>query len=213
MTQVMTDVNNYIYELDNKLYVNLTNACTNNCLFCIRSQKDDVKGTNMRLNKKPDLETVIAQLKEKDNLLKNGITFCGYGEPLLELDLVVAISKYIKENYPETRIKINTNGHANAVYKNDVTSVLKGLIDEVSISLNAQNENLYNELCQPKIENAYIEMMDFAKKCVENGIKTTLTVVTNFKNYDINLEKCKDIANNLGANFRERPFIKTDIKL
>lgn len=208
MAQVMTNLNNYIYELDNKLYVNLTNACTNNCLFCIRSQKDDVKGTNMWLNEKPDFKTVIEQLIEKENLLQNGVTFCGYGEPLLELDLVIEISKFIKENYQNTKIKINTNGHANAVYKKDVTSMFTGLIDEVSISLNAQNADLYNHLCQPKIENAYNEMLDFAKKCIEKGIKTTLTVVTGYKNSEIDIDKCKTIAKNLGAYFRERPWIK-----
>ena len=99
MAQIMTNVNNYIYELDGKLYVNLTNACTNDCLFCIRSQKDDVMGANMWLNEKPDFSSVINQLNDKQNLIKNGVTFCGYGEPLLELDLVLQISKYIKENF------------------------------------------------------------------------------------------------------------------
>ena len=208
MAQVMSKVNNFIYELDNKIYVNLTNACTNDCIFCIRSQKDDVKGANMWLTSRPDFETVISQLKEKESLIKNGITFCGYGEPLLELDLLIKLSKYIKANYPETRIKINTNGHANAIYKKDVTSDLVGIVDEVSISLNAPNEHLYNELSQPKIDNAYCEMLNFAKKCVENGIKTTLSVVTNYKNYEIDIEACEKIAKESGANFRNRPWIE-----
>ena len=208
MAQVMTEVNNYIYELDNKIYVNLTNACTNDCIFCIRSQKDDVKGANMWLTKKPDFDTVISQLKNKLNLINNGVTFCGYGEPLLNADLVIKLSKYIKENYPETYIKINTNGHANAVLKRDIIPELKNYIDEVSISQNAPNETLYNELCQPKIENAYNEMLNFAKKCVENEIMTTMTIVTNYKNYDIDIDACKEIAHNIGANFRERPWIE-----
>ncbi len=204
----MTEVNNFIYELDNKIYVNLTNACTNDCLFCIRSQKDDVKGTNMRLTQKPDFDTVISQLKNKLHIINNGVTFCGYGEPLLEADLLIKISKYIKENYPDTYIKINTNGHGNAALKKDIIPELKNYIDEVSISLNAPNETLYNELCQPKIENAYKEMLNFAKKCVENGIKTTMTIVTNYKNYDTDIDACKEIAKNIGANFRERPWIE-----
>lgn len=208
MAQVMDKVNNFIYELDNKIYVNLTNACTNNCLFCIRTQKDDVKGANMWLTVHPDIDAVISQLKEKENLIKNGVTFCGYGEPLLELDLVIALSKFIKENYPEVKIRINTNGHANAIYKRDITSELVGLIDEFSISLNASNETLYNEICRPKIENAYNEMLLFAKKCIEKGFKTTLSVVTNFKNYDINIQECEQIAKDIGAIFRNRAWIE-----
>lgn len=208
MVQVMSKTNNFIYELDEKIYVNLTNACTNNCLFCIRTQKDDVQGANMWLSKRPELDEVISQLKEKENLIKNGVTFCGYGEPLLELDLVISVAKYIKENYPNTKIKINTNGHANAVHKKDVIADLKNYIDEISISLNAHNEDLYKELSQPKIENAYFEMLDFAKKCAENDIKTVLSVVTNFKNYEIDLQSCEKIAHDIGAKLRERPWIE-----
>ena len=204
----MSEVNNFIYLLDNKIYINLTNACTNNCLFCIRSQKDDVQGTNMWLNKRPDFETVKEQLSSHSDLLKNGVTFCGYGEPLIEYEMLIKIAKYIKSNYPETKIKINTNGHANAIHKKDIVPSLKDCIDEVSISLNAQSEELYNEISQPKTENAYNEMLDFAKKCAENGIKTTMTVVTNYENFNIDTDACKKIAGEIGANFRERPWIK-----
>ena len=208
MAQVMTNVNNYIYELDNKVYVNLTNACTNDCLFCIRSQKDDVKGANMWLNQKPDLQSVIEQLENKKNILKKGVTFCGYGEPLLEADLVIEISKYIKSHYPDAKIKINTNGHANAVLKRDIIPELKDYIDEVSISLNAQKEELYNKMCRPKIDNAYNEMLKFAKECVKNDIKTTMTIVTHYKDFDIDIDTCKNLAQEIGANFRERPWIE-----
>ena len=208
MAQVMTNVNNYIYELDNKVYVNLTNACTNDCLFCIRSQKDDVKGSNMWLNKKPDLESVIEQLEDKKNILHNGVTFCGYGEPLLEADLVIEISKYIKSHYPNTKIKINTNGLSNAALKRNIIPELKDYIDEVSVSLNTQNEELYNKMCRPKIDNAYKEMLNFANECVKNGIETTMTIVTNYKDFDVDINACKKLAQEIGANFRERPWIE-----
>ena len=208
MAQALTEVNNYIYELNDKIYVNLTNACTNNCLFCIRTQKDDVKGTNMRLSARPDFNEIISQLKQKEALIKNGITFCGYGEPLIEADMLIKVAKYIKNNYQNTKIKINTNGHANYIHKKNIVPELEGIIDEVSISLNAHNKELYNELSQPKFENAYDEMLDFAKKCVQGGIKTTFTIVTNFKNYDIDIDACKKISQTIGANFRERPWIK-----
>ena len=208
MAQALTEVNNYIYELDNKIYVNLTNACTNNCLFCIRTQKDDVKGANMWLTSRPTFDEIISQLNKKESLIKNGITFCGYGEPLIEAEMLIKVAKYVKEKYPNTKIKINTNGHANYIQKRNVVPELKNCIDEVSISLNAQNKELYNELSQPKFDNAYEEMLDFGKKCVENNIKTTFTVVTGYKDYDIDIEACKKISQDIGANFRERPWIK-----
>ena len=207
MTQVMNKVNNFIYILDNKIYVNLTNACTNDCVFCIRKQKDDVVGVNMRLSQKPDFETVTSQLQKYSSLLSNGVTFCGYGEPLIELDLLIKITKFIKRISPDTYIKINTNGHANAFHKMDIVPQLKDCINEVSISLNAQNERLYEKLCQPKIQNAYNEMLDFAKKCTESGIKTTLSIVTNYDN-EVNINECREIAQSIGAQFRERPWIE-----
>ncbi|MBQ7449881.1 radical SAM protein [bacterium] len=207
MMQVMNKVNNYIYILDNKIYVNLTNACTNDCIFCIRKQKNDVKGADMKLTQKPKFEDVVEQLEEHISLLGNGVTFCGYGEPLIELDLLLKTAKYIKEISPDTKIKVNTNGHANAFHKKNIVPLLKGCIDEVSISLNAQNESLYNKLCMPKITNAYNEMLDFAKKCVENNIKTTFSIVTNYDK-EVNSYECKKIAEKIGANFRERPWIE-----
>ncbi len=41
---------NLVYLLDGKVYINLTNSCTNNCVFCIRDIKDDVVGANLFLN-------------------------------------------------------------------------------------------------------------------------------------------------------------------
>ena len=207
MMQVMNKINNFIYILDNKIYVNLTNACSNDCVFCIRRQKDDVMGADMKLTSKPSVEDVVAQLEEHSTLLENGVTFCGYGEPLIELNLLLEIAKYIKEISHDIKIKINTNGHANVIHKKNIIPLLKDYIDEVSISLNAQNEKLYEKLCVPKIQNAYSEMLDFAKKCVENNIKTTLSIVTDYDK-DVNIEECKKIAKEIGAQFRERPWIE-----
>jgi hypothetical protein len=68
---------------------------------------------------------------------------------------------WVEKEYPYIKIRVNTNGHANAVYKTNVTEEFKGLIDSVSISLNASNKEEYNDICKPKIENAYGAMLDF----------------------------------------------------
>ena len=80
---------------------------------------------------------VISQLHKFEKYIKNEIIFCGYGEPMLKLDIIKEVSKYIKENYPDVKIRINTNGHANLIYKRNVLPELKGLADKFSISLNA----------------------------------------------------------------------------
>ena len=207
MTQVMKKVNNYIYILNNKIYVNLTNACTNDCIFCIRRQKDDVVGADMWLSSAPGFEDVKEQLNKYSSLYSSGVTFCGYGEPLIELDMLIKTAKFLKGISSDINIKINTNGHANAFHHKDIVPMIKNYVDEISISLNAQNEKLYNKLCQPKISNAYNEMLDFAQRCVNNGIKTTMTVVTKYDN-EVDTEQCQKIAQKIGAEYKERPWIE-----
>ena len=80
------DEQNLVYLLDGKLYINLTNACTNQCLFCIRNLKDDVKGKSLWLNNE---NVKSSDVIEQFNDIYNGETdviFCGYGEPTLKLE-------------------------------------------------------------------------------------------------------------------------------
>jgi len=123
-----------VYELDGKIYINLTNRCTNDCIFCLRNDKSDVKGQELWLDSEDfSAQEVIKQLNDLKNettvqafnssaVQPSEIIFCGYGEPMLKLDILKEAAKYIKENYPNTKIRINTNGHANYVYKRNVRS-------------------------------------------------------------------------------------------
>ena len=204
----MTDYN-LVYLLDGKVYINLTNSCTNDCVFCIRSIKEDVVGANLFLNtENVKAEDVIAQLEAMKDKLSSEIIFCGYGEPMLKLEVIKQVAKYIKEKYPNTNLRINTNGHANLVYKKNVLPELKGLIDKFSISLNGENEEVYNELSQPHIENAYEGVKEFIALAVKEGFDTTATIVTGYKNYKVDMQKCIEITKELGAEFRERPWIE-----
>lgn len=200
---------NLVYLLDGKVYINLTNSCTNNCVFCIRDIKDDVVGANLFLSSENvKAEDVIAQLEKIHEKLSSEIIFCGYGEPMLKLDIIKEVAKYIKEKYPNTIIRINTNGQANLVYKRNVLPELKGLIDKFSISLNGENEEVYNKISLPKIEGAYTAVKDFIKEAVKEGFDTTATIVTGYKNYNVDMQKCIEITKDLGAKFRERPWIE-----
>ena len=146
-------------------------------------------------------------LKERELIVPESVVFCGYGEPFLKKDMMKKFAQYLRENYPEIKIRVNTNGHANAIYKTNVAEEFKGLLDEASVSLNSDNSEQYNEICQPKIENAYDAVKDFLKSCKEVGIKTYASVVTGFDEREINVENCEKIAKELGAEFRNREFI------
>ncbi len=234
--------NNLVYLLDGKIYINLTNRCTNDCIFCLRNDKDDVCGQKLWLDdENSTAKDVIEQFnkiveerkagREEERSFNNSdeisqncqadnshtsippylhtseVIFCGYGEPMLKFEVLKEVAKYIKENYPETKIRVNTNGHANYVYKRNVVPELKGLVDEFSVSLNGEDQKEYDEYSNPKFENAYDEVKKFIKACADEGISTVASVVEGYKGRHLNLEKCEAIASELGAKFRVREWI------
>lgn len=195
-----------VYELDKKIYINLTNRCTNECIFCLRQDKDDVCGQELWLDSEDfTSEDVIEQLKKFN--LSSEVIFCGYGEPMLKFEVLRQVAKYIKETYPEIKIRVNTNGHANFIYKKNVVPELVGLVDEFSVSLNASNSEEYDELSQPKFENAYEEVKKFIKCSADAGIETVASIVDGYKGRRLDVEKCREITESLGAKLRVREWI------
>ena len=195
-----------VYELDKKIYINLTNRCTNECIFCLRQDKDDVCGQELWLDSEDfTSEDVIEQLKKFN--LSSEVIFCGYGEPMLKFEVLRQVAKYIKETYPEIKIRVNTNGLANFIYKKNVVPELVGLVDEFSVSLNASNSEEYDELSQPKFENAYEEVKKFIKCSADAGIETVASIVDGYKGRRLDVEKCREIAESLGAKLRVREWI------
>lgn len=205
-----------VYLLDGKIYINLTNRCTNDCIFCLRKDKDDVVGQTLWLdNENSTAKDVIEQFELKKNELVNvhhspftEVIFCGYGEPMLKFDVLKQVAEYIKKQYPKTKIRVNTNGHANYVYKKNIVPECKGLIDEFSVSLNGATKEEYNELSQPKFDQAYEEVKKFIKACSDENISVVASIVEGYKGRHLDLNKCEKIANELGAKFRVREWIK-----
>lgn len=195
-----------VYSLEGKIYINLTNRCTNDCIFCLRKDKDDVCGQELWLDSEDfGLNDVVEQLNKFE--LSKEVVFCGYGEPLLKFELLKEVAKYIKENYPDTKIRINTNGHANYVYKRNIVPELVGLIDEISVSLNGSTSQEYDEFSQPKFEGAYDEVKKFIKSCSDAGIKTDTSIVDGYKGRRLDIQKCEEISQDLGAKLRVREWI------
>ena len=198
-----------VYTLEKKIYINLTNRCTNECVFCLRNDKDDVCGQTLWLdNEDFSVNDVINQFEQiYSQTPSTEVIFCGYGEPMLKFEVLKEVAKHIKSSYPGTKIRVNTNGHANFVYKKNLVPELIGLVDEFSVSLNGATKEEYNELSQPKFDEAYEEVKDFIKACSDEGIAVVASVVEGFKGNHLNLEKCEQIAKSLGAKFRVREWI------
>lgn len=202
--------NKFAYYLENSMYINVTNLCTNKCVFCIKDSGDSVGGVNLVFEKENfTQEDIIKEIKATFRENTKEIVFCGYGEPLLKLEVVRSVAKFLKENYPEIPVRVNSNGHANFIYKRNIVPELVGLIDKVSVSLNAENAELYAELAKPSFEKekAFEAVKEFISECVKAGIDTTATIVTGFKDYKIDIEECKKISESLGAKFRIREWL------
>ena len=198
-----------VYTLDGKIYINLTNRCTNDCIFCLRNDKADVKGQELWLDdENSTANDVIEQFEKIYSSLPSGeVIFCGYGEPMLKFEVLKEVSQYIKKHYPDTKIRVNTNGHANFVYKKNLVPELKGLVDEFSVSLNGADKAEYDEYSRPKFDEAYDEMKKFVRACADCEISVVTSVVEGYKGRHLDLAKCEQIANELGAKFRVREWI------
>lgn len=200
------------YEAHNNLYLNLTNRCSADCVFCIRNFADGVYGYNLRLSKEPSTEEIIGALKGLDLSKYREIVFTGLGEPTLRFDVVLTVTRWLKNQ--GLKVRLDTNGHAALINPGlDVVAELKSAgMDSISVSLNAESEDKYNKLCRPANKNAYKAILDFVRRAKEAGISSRVTVV---KVPEIDLEKCREVSERLGSEFHVRTLsgaASTDIR-
>jgi TatD DNase family protein len=185
------------YKIRESLYLNITNRCTSKCTFCVRFHSDFVKGHNLRLEHEPVEEELKNAIGDPEKYKE--VVFCGYGEPLLRLDVVKQVASWIKEK--GGRVRINTNGHGNLIHKRNILPEMQGLVDSMSISLDAQDEETYNRICKPAFKNAFNEVVNFIKEAKKYVPEVTATVVAM---EGIDIDKCREIADSLGVKLRVR---------
>jgi len=192
-----------IYEAHGNLYLNITNRCTAECVFCIKRYSDGVYGYNLRLTREPALSDIIKELSNIELQKYNEVVFTGLGEPLVRLDDVLEITQWLSARGMPARL--DTIGHAKLLYPE--RKVAQELADAgmkiVSVSLNAHDEETYNSLCVPKSKNSYSKMLEFAREVSKAGMELRFTVV-NLPAVDI--PKCRDIAKEYCADFKVRGY-------
>ena len=191
-----------VYQYENGIYVNLTNRCPCRCSFCIRGQMDGL-GTaeSLWLEHSPVVEEVMNAFEAFTLKAGQEVVFCGYGEPLCALDVLVETAKRLKSQ--GVRLRINTNGLGDRINGKPTIPVLKGLIDTMSISLNAPNADRYEELCHPGMPGAYESMLEYAREC-KNHFDTRFSVVDVISPEEIS--QCQKIADEMGIPLRVRHF-------
>jgi len=185
------------YNIRDSLYLNITNRCTNACDFCIRNQTSFVKGHNLRLEREPSADELIKVVNDPKKYKE--IVFCGYGEPTLRLDVIKAVAGELKKK--GAKIRVVTNGHGDLIHGRRIAKELSGVVDRVSVSLNADTKEIYDKFCKPEFPAAYEAIKAFTKDCVAHGIEVEMTCL-DLPGTDA--KKCAAIARSLGANFRPR---------
>jgi len=190
----------YTYQIGESLYINVTNRCNADCVFCDRKGEAVINGYSLKMSKseEPDAEVYISQIGDPTKYKE--IVFCGYGEPTIRWDVVKTVASYVKANGGKTRM--NSDGHGNFINKRDITPELEGVIDSVSISLNSTDKVQYAKLMRVD-ESMHAEMIDFAKKA-KSFTQVVLSIVGLSS---VDTENAKEfVTNEIGVDFREREY-------
>ncbi len=187
------------YRLKNSLYINLTIRCNADCVFCDRKGEAVIKGNNLRIEREPTVEEVIAEIGDPTRYEE--IVFCGYGEPTIRLEDLKQIARRVKEMGGKTRL--NTDGHGSVINKRNIVPELVGLLDAVSISLNTTDPDQYGRLMRINGAVFFPAMMEFAREAVKSLPRVVLTVVDL---EEVDKEKARRLAEEIGAVFYQRPY-------
>ncbi len=190
----------FTYPLKRSLYINLTNRCDADCIFCDRKGEAMVKGHNLKITREPEAEEVIAEIG--DPLRYEEVVFCGYGEPTIRLEALKQVARFVKDRGGRTRL--NTDGHGNIINKRNIVPELAGLVDSVSISLNSTDPQQYGALMRIDGPKNFAAMVEFAKEAVRFLPRVVLTIVDLD---DVDEEKARTfVEKEVGAIFAKRPF-------
>lgn len=189
------------------IYINLTNKCNCACTFCLRNMKEMAEQSSLWLKEEPSVPEVKSLLDELPWDMVSEIVFCGFGESTCRIDAVVELLKYVKDTHPEVKTRLNTNGLSDLMYgRSTAGDFAGGILDTVSISLNASNKERYLELTRAKYGiESFDAMLKFAVDCKEYVPNVVMTVVEKVENQQ-EIDLCQKICDDRGLKLRVRIY-------
>ena len=196
-----------IYTYAGSAYMNITNKCPCRCVFCIRSNGDGLgSAESLWLKGDPTIEEIKAEIDNFDFSPYSEVVFCGYGEPTEALDNLIETAKYLKEKL-SLKIRLNSNGLSDLINGKPTAHLLEGIVDSISISLNAPDAESYQRVARSKFGmEAYPALLKFAEDCKKYIPSVKFTVVDVLSEEEI--ERCKKISDKMGIPLRIREWIK-----
>jgi TatD family-associated radical SAM protein len=187
------------YQIGDRLYLSITDHCTLDCVFCPKTRGDfRVGGYDLSMHHRPSAGEVVAAIGDPRRYAE--VVFCGYGEPTLRLNLLLEVAAVVKQ--AGVRVRVDTDGLSNLVHKDDTLPELGRVVDALSVSLNAQDEAIYERHCRPNLPGSYQAMLEFLRRAPEHVPEVTATAIEGLEGVDI--DACRRLAEGLGVRFRKR---------
>ncbi len=197
--QIKSQASTIAYTLHGNRYLNITSRCTLRCAFCPKFNGSwEVQKYELRLYDEPSVADIVAATG--DPSCYSEIVFCGLGEPTRRLDVLLEVAGLLRKE--GARIRVNTDGLANLIHGRDVTPEFAGLVDAVSVSMNAHDELTYNRHCRPRHPQAFSAMLEFSRLVREHVPEVVMTAIDGLPGVDITA--CQSIADETGVMFRRR---------
>ena len=153
------------------------------------------------------MDTVKAEIDRIPWEYVKEIVFCGFGEPTQRLADLVELLGYVKKVRPDIPTRLNTNGLSDLEYGRDTAREFAGgILDTISISLNASNAERYLELTRAKFGiRSFDAMLDFAVNCKKYIKDVVLTVVDQVEDQP-EIDACRKICQEKDVALRVRPY-------
>ncbi len=191
------------YVIGDRLYLSITDRCTLECAFCPKTRGECmVHEYDLTMDHRPDVQEIIDAIGDPSDYAE--VVFCGYGEPTLRLKVLLQVAHWVKER--GGKVRVNTDGLANLVHKHNVLEDMRGVVDALSVSMNAQDEALYERHCQPNLPGSYQAMLDFLQAAPEFVPQVTATAIDGLEGVDI--AACRRLAEARGVAFKARHMDK-----
>ena len=197
-----------VYRVGKGLYVNLTNRCPCACTFCIRRNGPGVYGSDpLWLAREPTVEETVAAIDAADLSACDELVFCGYGEPTERLDALLAVARHVRAAFPKLPIRVNTNGLSDLIAGRPTAALFAGLVDTVSVSLNAPTAEEYVALCRPKFgAAAYEALRRFAADAKAHVPSVVMSVVGTPDMTPEKVAACRAVCDRIGVPLRVRTY-------
>lgn len=188
-----------VYDIGDRRYINIGKHCTLRCTFCPKTQGSLlVHEYDLALPHLPASGAIIAALGDLSRISE--VVVCGFSEPTLRLPVLLEVARHVKRQ--GVPVRVNTDGLGNLANQRNILPELATCVDSLSVSMNAQNEELYNHHCDPGMPGSYQAMLEFVRLAPVYIGDVTATAIDGLEGVDI--RACEDQARHLGVKFRTR---------